>query len=269
MAEDLQLPSQEYLEQMEREKGKEALIWYMWRNVTRGISVLGSEPLESIWSSSTVEHSYSVIRTVLYLAKTGSQNLLINSSFDTSFANTYAAAIENLNLRSFMVKAAIRDVAYISAQDDFKWSATSLYHHKLAEITNWEQSLLANLRSLGLDFLADDLEKVWAGKPLGDHAKNYGKDLPDIVLNEPIALRCAILGFEELTLEPEKPKPIESSPKVISPSIIPEDIKKERRDRLLTQLRDLYKQYDHETRFEERTRTKVLIDQVLKELSEL
>lgn len=311
MAEDLRLPSKEYLEQLGREKGNEVLVWYAWRNATRAISVLGSTPLNSVWSKSTVKHSYSVIRVVLYLAKLGSQNLPVDFAAAADYAAdatvaayayaaraaaytayaaaaadaAYAAAVAAADaaaaavavayaanvLHTHMIKAAIRDVAYISSQNTFKWSAISFYHQKPDLITKWERSLLENLREIGLDFLANDLEKVWAGKTLGDHAKNYGKDLPNIVINEPIALRCAILGFEEPNLEPERPQPIELSPKIIStsPIVIPEEIKKERRERLLAQLRDLYKQYDHETRVEERTRTKVLIDQVLKELSEL
>lgn len=309
MAEDLRLPSQEYLEQLGREKGNEVLVWYAWRNATRAISVLGSKPLDSVWSESTVKHSYSVIRIVLYLAKLGSQNLQVyfaaaaayaayaantantaNAAAYAAYAAAYAAANAAnaayaayaaaataaaarmyIDISNPMIKAAIRDVAYISAQESFKWSTISFYHQKPDQIIKWERSLLENLRELGLDFLADDLEKVWAGKPLEDHAKNYGNKLLDIVMSEPIVLRCAILGFEEPNLEPEKPKPIELSPKIIStsPIVIPEEIKKERRERLLAQLRDFYKQYDHETRVEERTRTKVLIDQVLKELSEL
>jgi len=53
--------------------------------------------------------------------------------------------------------------------------------------------LLKDLTELGLDFLANDLQSLWEGKPLGDHAKNYFQDLSESITNDPEALRRAIL----------------------------------------------------------------------------
>lgn len=52
-------------------------------------------------------------------------------------------------------------------------------------------------------------------------------------------------------------------------TVTPDTIKAERRQRLLTKLSDLYKQYDYETRVEEKMRIKALIDDTQQELNSL
>lgn len=57
----------------------------------------------------------------------------------------------------------------------------------------WRQSFDSDLRELGLDFLADDLNDLWEGRPLGAHASNYLQNLSDTITNDPERLRRAIL----------------------------------------------------------------------------
>ena len=45
-----------------------------------------------------------------------------------------------------------------------------------AGIKRWRQAFDKELRQLELDFLADDLNCLWDGKPLGAHAQNYLKN---------------------------------------------------------------------------------------------
>ncbi len=56
------------------------------------------------------------------------------------------------------------------------------------------QVFTQQLQDLGLDFLAQDLNALWEGKPLGAHALNYLNEYSETVLNDPVALRRAILG---------------------------------------------------------------------------
>jgi len=47
------LPTKEQLEELYREKGRQALVWYAWRNSLRVLPVLGKYKLEKIWTQQT------------------------------------------------------------------------------------------------------------------------------------------------------------------------------------------------------------------------
>lgn len=53
--------------------------------------------------------------------------------------------------------------------------------------------LTSQLGNVGFGFLADDLNKLWTGKPLSENAKNYLLDLSEAITNDPVQLRNAIL----------------------------------------------------------------------------
>lgn len=73
-----------------------------------------------------------------------------------------------------------------------KWFGSS----KPKEFSQYEENLLNDLKQLGLDFLADDLQCLWEGKPLGEHAVNYFTDFSEVITNDPLLLRRAILYGE-------------------------------------------------------------------------
>jgi hypothetical protein len=62
-----ELPTKKELEQLYHEKGKEALVWYAWRNALRASSLLGIEPLEKSWPDNTLQHVFAVLRIPLLL----------------------------------------------------------------------------------------------------------------------------------------------------------------------------------------------------------
>lgn len=65
-----------------------------------------------------------------------------------------------------------------------------------ARIKQWRQAFDQQLRELGLDFLADDLNDLLENKILGNHAKKYLKEFSEADLNDPVALRRLILEGE-------------------------------------------------------------------------
>ena len=78
------------------------------------------------------------------------------------------------------------------------WLSQPLWlENEPTKIKQWRQALDADLRQLGLGFLADDLNCLWESKPLGLHAQNYLKEYSGVELNDPVALRRLIMGEAE------------------------------------------------------------------------
>lgn len=64
-----ELPTKEDLEKLYHEKGRDALVWYAWRNALRALPALGALPFESIWADKLVHNLYSVCQVPLLLSK--------------------------------------------------------------------------------------------------------------------------------------------------------------------------------------------------------
>ena len=62
-----ELPTEEELEKLYHEKGRDALIWYVWRNTLRALSILGRHPLQNILGG--VNNIYSVVSIPLILGQ--------------------------------------------------------------------------------------------------------------------------------------------------------------------------------------------------------
>lgn len=235
MAEDLQLPTREDLEQLYHEKGKDALVWYAWRNSLRAISLLGIKPLKYIWPENTIKYAFSVLRIPILLtnypkiairaytadaAYAASATDLQSSKYAARAADAaYAVATHN-GARPTAIGAAMRaDKAiyfkniinnyYIAAGEEaindfnflrlcskFDWLSIPLWRYKPTSISHWERCLLRDLRVLDLDFLANDLEKIFDGISPNNNLTKYVDIISDIIFNDPIALRRAILGEE-------------------------------------------------------------------------
>jgi hypothetical protein len=104
MAEDLKLPTREDLEQLYREKGKEAVVWFAWRCALRASPVLGARPLETLWSNSPVRHIYSVIKVSFILSNFFKTD--ISTATATAYAYAYAARAATADVAA--------DVAYVA-----------------------------------------------------------------------------------------------------------------------------------------------------------
>lgn len=252
-----ELPSKEDLERLYQEKGRDALVWYVWRNVLRTLPVFGHLPINDIWKENTVRHLVAVARASLVMtmeeraqeqvatgvyaayAVDADKNVTNNHPAYAAYAAyaVYAAhaacfpsaayADFSSDVRDANGSIDTIDAAYVSTAntanvyDTFaspvvfatdsdyqllekqavltqKWcSSQPLWcSGEPKEITEWRLAFDHNLRELGLDFLADDLDDLWAGSPLGAHAKNYLKDFSDTELNDPEALRRLILEGE-------------------------------------------------------------------------
>lgn len=102
-----------------------------------------------------------------------------------------------------IIVAASNDFTFLCQQPKFHWSHMPLWlEENLNEslpqkIVYWENSLLNDLRELGLEFLADDLNNLWRNKPLEIHAKNYIKEYSEAEINDPLALSSLILDSKK------------------------------------------------------------------------
>ena len=106
--------------------------------------------------------------------------------------------------------AAISDYnKLLQSKDCFDWNSQPLWpprkwlrfkNDEPIKILKLRKIFHQSLKSLELDFLADDLSNLWESKPLGSHAKNYLKNFnkhSDVDLNDPKALRRIIMDGEE------------------------------------------------------------------------
>lgn len=91
-------------------------------------------------------------------------------------------------------EAATADLTYLWKQSSlFNWFGQPLWSKKPNRFVSYERNLLKDLNELSLEFLANDLQSLWEGKPLGDHAENYFQSLSESITHDPKALRRAIL----------------------------------------------------------------------------
>lgn len=223
------LPTKEDLEKLYHEKGRDALVWYAWRNALRALPSLGLSVAERIWPKNTVRHVVAVCRISLVLSQwtTAPKQAVISSSSSSSAAAAAAAADAAYAADALAATYAYASAyayayasAYASAADaadaDYKllgqanvlmpgwWCRQPLWiseqfglvEGEPANIKQWRQAFDQQLRELGLDFLADDLHNLWENRPLGAHAINYLKEFSDSELNDPVALRRLILEGE-------------------------------------------------------------------------
>jgi GTPase SAR1 family protein len=232
-----ELPTEEELEKLYHEKGHDALVWYAWRNALRvlplfqlGIAwrrntvvryaymVCRPSLVLAQWANILTEVKFfdtqSAAEAIAYAetddfhnstaasAAVNAVNTAVNTAANTCAASAVAAAANAANLY-YDASLAITDYTFLLHNN--KSSVAFWYSQPLwtgdddrTVIAKWRQSFDSDLRELGLDFLADDLNNLWEGKPLGTHAKNYLQDLSETITNDPERLRRAIL-FGETT----------------------------------------------------------------------
>lgn len=110
-----------------------------------------------------------------------------------------AASIEADRARANYALVAVTDYKLLLQQDAFMpdwWCSQPLWGTKGGGVTSFAEAFNKQLRELGLDFLADDLNDLWEARPLGTHTKNYLKEFSEADLNDPVALRRLILEGE-------------------------------------------------------------------------
>ena len=64
------IPDPIEIEQLYNSKGKEAVIWYSWRTVSRTLPLLGYSPFEEIWKEQACKHIYNICRMYIVFANT-------------------------------------------------------------------------------------------------------------------------------------------------------------------------------------------------------
>lgn len=62
------LPSKNELEILLKGKGKEAIVWYAWRNALRAIPLITLKPFDVIWQTDSIRNIYNVCRVPLQMA---------------------------------------------------------------------------------------------------------------------------------------------------------------------------------------------------------
>ena len=196
------------------------------KDTTRHVfSVVSSYIILAQWLSPST-YNFAEIDDALYEAENAKDRFLRDSStrgFDSALssiseaARTYSFANSLEAANDAAIFASDIEVTASSIFSDYKllqeqlrhkldlteefwfsqplWNKGPLDNHSEAEkIALCGDNFLLELKALGLDFLANDLQRLWESKPLGKHAKNYLRPLSAAITNDPVALRAAITG---------------------------------------------------------------------------
>lgn len=182
------LPTEEELEKLYRLRGKDALVWYAWRNALRALPVLGRLPLQVIWEQKTVIHAYHIVRVVLFLAQRQDALRL----FAAVAAATAAHAVTDAAYSTYAAASdAVVYAAYAAYANDEAYAIYNAYTSvkavddpdKNPEDTYYATYVATNARA-DYDALCSDVdfEEHWLSLPLWQFTTN---------INEP-------LGYEKL-----------------------------------------------------------------------
>ncbi len=229
------LPTKEELQTLLEQKGREALVWYAWRNAMRALPALGRLPITTIWSEKPIYRVFTVIRANVFAFAYGmpllrlatNNNIAGSAAAAASAATAYAAyaaanavnaaayaaanaayavnaaaaatatAANAANAATAYVNAAKADYQYLtSTQSSIRdiWKEPLWWDDKPTKIAALERFFLKDLLDNGLDFLADDFKKLWAGEHPGDHLQNYLKNVSESELQTAKDIRKLIHG---------------------------------------------------------------------------
>lgn len=160
-------------------------------------------------AAATTAATATAVKAAAYAvrAAAATADAAISTAATTAAAAAYAAVTATAATAAAYAAARVAaDVANARADWQYlrkttlqDWLARPLWFEEIEKplhFIEYEQQLLVNLKQLGLDFLANDLQSLWQGKPLASHAPNYFKRLSESILNDPEALRRAILYGE-------------------------------------------------------------------------
>ena len=236
------LPTKEQLQQLLETKGRDALVWYAWRNALRALPLLGHIPLIKIWPENTLKHTIATCRIALLGAIAHQLEINFSASAADSTAAATAASTASSDdaiaasavYSAYAASAAATDdddassdvatVAAVSASAAAKMDYKFLIKSDLHELHNhwflqplwvhsqWSgmilkpklfklnsQKLSHMLVNLGLDFMAEDLNRLWQGEenPIQPHWNNYAKTLSEENFKSAASFREVILGQSE------------------------------------------------------------------------
>jgi len=232
-----ELPTQKQLEQLLEKKGKDALAWYVWRNILRALPLLGHIPLTKVWPEDTLQHSIAVLRIPFVIinysmvfdaadyyadtddhASADAHNSSIAAATDDATDIATAAAYSTYSTYSTYAET-IAYAIYIANPTDLSsikndyiflmesnlnrfsdygfsrplWSSSFKEYQYFNDNCN---NLYKDLNELGLDFIAEDLQRLWSNEssPIQPYWKNYSKKLSVESIKSAESYREAILG---------------------------------------------------------------------------
>ena len=209
-------PSKKDLEKLYQAKGKEALVWYAWRNSMRDLPLLWRVKLRDSWKNDTIKHVFSACRVLIVLGSqpgggklsaaadatadatataadstTGAAAAFVDGYFDTSIYFTHTSIYFTHTVAFAAAAAAAADYNFLmkstSAVEEY-WFSQPLWRKnevgqslKPHNIDRYFKQLLQNLSELDLGFLADDLNLLYqgAGNPTQPHWGQYSENPSD------------------------------------------------------------------------------------------
>lgn len=191
---DLDLPTYDELRSLYETKGKEALIWYAWRNSLRAFSVLSFVSLEAIWEHDTFYYFFKIAKPLFALSVTRNSNYYKKAIEDTAVSaqKSNQDAVNNI---CASINATLHALVYDNTINSVCYSAITAY----VAINNYIDDNIIADSFARLDFEYLNSRKIfsWDFIPLWSEndnflSKNYVEKLEEELIN---------LGVDWLCLE--------------------------------------------------------------------
>jgi tetratricopeptide (TPR) repeat protein len=218
-----------------KQRQQRAVVDLAWRELLRIITLLGRNPLTHLWTQQPIKHCYKLIRVIVLLYrlifKKGLKSTKIVLTTQRELLDAVSEMLTTTQDASVhAIAKAIAAILMISEGDvsggyrllidsiifshdvalDYQWlispqnalvniKKAPLWHDgQTTPIASLESDLLADLKAMELDFLAADLQQLWASQPLPRDGEYYQQHFAESELQNPKALRNALLGAEDL-----------------------------------------------------------------------
>jgi hypothetical protein len=88
------LPTDAELKILFKQKGREALVWYAWRNAMRALPSLGVIPIKNTWSKKPIYRVFTVLRANVFAFAYGIPLLRVGVSASGAAASGAADAAD-------------------------------------------------------------------------------------------------------------------------------------------------------------------------------
>lgn len=177
-----------------------------WKNASKqdtyGLSIVSNanDSATAIITSAIAKITNANLMTEVIAAAARTAYTATNASSAANHAST-TATVTSRAVALYAVTEIVADYNLLLNQTNILtpeyWCSQPLWDSKMMRRRKLRQTFNQELNKLGLEFLANDLDDLWEGRPLGIHVKNYLNKLSQTELNDPVALRRLILGEED------------------------------------------------------------------------
>ena len=207
-----QLPSIAQLNALQQQQGTNALIAYAWRVSLMTLPFISARvSFSDIWGEMAAKNCFAVIKVPILLQtflrdeQRALMDLHLTSFKAFTATDAYAAAADaaaaavNKELQSLFIAQAISDFSALQSGESiralFQRSSIAHFFQKHPQLNMLQSRLCSELSAIGLEFLAEDVQKVWRGELIeGKRFMRYAEQFDEDILTDINALKEFIVA---------------------------------------------------------------------------